>query len=94
MDFVNLVLTAQARRMAGESQIAAVRTACIEHGISDEWAAPVQAFINDSPSFADLWCERVMNNALKRMNARLNQPIPSTSETESNHNDKPNQPHS
>lgn len=71
LDFANLVATAQALRYSGQSKIEAARRSCHEHGISDDWSVPLISFINDSPSAADHWSERIFDQSLSRMAAQV-----------------------
>lgn len=66
VEFAQLLRGAQTNRTGGDSQIAACRNACLMLGISDDWAAPLLGFLNDSPSTAEAWADRMYNEALDR----------------------------
>jgi hypothetical protein len=67
VEFAQLIQTAQANRATrGDGQIAACRNACLQLGIHDDWSAPLLAFLNDSPTTAEAWAERMYSEALDR----------------------------
>lgn len=71
VDMANLIRKAQMYRAEGCSQIESARAACLLFSISDDWAAPILGFLNDSPSIAEAWAERMFNEALDRAAARM-----------------------
>jgi hypothetical protein len=66
IEFAAAIRAAQSYRVNGASQIAEATHACRQQGISDDWAAPLLAFLNDSPSTAEAWADRMYNEALDR----------------------------
>lgn len=58
----------------GMSSYEAADYACSEAFISKDWIIPILSFINDSPSSAEAWCERMQEESLQRIALRIKAP--------------------
>lgn len=70
VEFAALITSAQHHRTLGKSTFESARAACLEFGTSDAWAAPLLAFLNDSPVAAEAWAKRMFDEALVAAHAR------------------------
>jgi hypothetical protein len=71
LEFGGLIQAAQAYRADGMSQIEAATQACRYCHISDDWAAPLLGFLNDSPTAAEAWASRIFSETLQRAAGRI-----------------------
>ena len=70
-EFADLLRRAQAHRINGASQIVAVHNACDDVGVSRSWAMPVHCFLDASPSLAEAWADRRIEEGLKGLAQRI-----------------------
>ena len=73
VQFAELIRAAQTYRVRECSCIEAATQACRHLGLSDDWAAPLLGFLNDSPTIAEAWADRMFDEALDRAYARAEQ---------------------
>jgi hypothetical protein len=64
--FASMIRSAQGFRAQGDASYQACAQACHTHGVDDAWASVLCAFLNDSPTIAEQWAERVTQSALDR----------------------------
>lgn len=65
-DFADLIRRAQAYRMEGHPKIVSGASACRAAGVSSDWLVPLMAILDMSPSIAEAWADRVINESLDR----------------------------